>query len=154
MLGPESQFKEAQGESSEEIPLPEDGLNTLSIILNIAHLNFTKVPSHLEFDDLLTVAIVTNKYLAMHIVRSWVTNWIKHLEGTVGVQGYEEWLWISWEFGYNNIFELVANKLVLESRINSCGECLNAEGKILKDKMPSGIIGEAALYVHVDMVGS
>jgi hypothetical protein len=149
MLGPEGSFCEALHGQSMLIPLPEDDLEALSIILHIAHLQFDKVPSRLEFNQLLSVAILTDKYQATQIVRPWLLTWVKHLEHLVDKEGYEEWLWIAWEFGISDVFERVASRLVLESRTNSDKQCLTANGKVLIENMPPDIIGSTTHYTHM-----
>jgi hypothetical protein len=146
MLGPDGQFSEAQAGRSEPIPLPEDDLESLSTILYIARLRFDKVPSQLEFHQLLSIAVLTDKYQATHIVRPWLPAWIKHLEHLVGQDGYEEWLWIAWEFGLADFFERVANRLVLESGTNANEQCLTTSGKPLDQNMPPDVIGRNDSY--------
>src|SRR4051794_19273983 len=94
MLGSEGHFSEALPGNSKFIPLLEDDIEALSIILYIAHLRFDKVPSGLEFDQFLSIAVLTDKYQATHLVRLWLLNWINHLEHLVDTDGYKEWLWI------------------------------------------------------------
>jgi hypothetical protein len=146
MLGPEGAFSEAKSGRSEPIPLPDDDLGALSIILNIAHLRFDKVPAHLEFNQLLRLAVLTDKYQATQIVRPWISTWIKGLEHLANKDGHEEWLWIAWEFGLSNSFERVAKRLVLQSRTNSDKQCLTSSGKVLDKNMPPGIVGKTVFF--------
>jgi hypothetical protein len=141
MLGPTGAFSEAQPGNDEPIPLPEDNLDALTILLWIAHLHFNKVPARLEFEELVAVAVLTDKYQATQMVSPWLSGWVGNLRGTVCEDGYEEWLWIAWEFGLADIFKDVANKLFWESRTNANGDCVTARGKILTENMPPEIIG-------------
>lgn len=141
MLSPDGAFSEAQPRNNEPILLPEDDLNALTILLWIAHLHFNKVPTRLEFEELLAVAVLTDKYQATRMVSPWLSDWIENLKDTVCKDGYEEWLWIAWEFGLANIFEDVVTKLFWESRTNVNGDCVTASGKILDENMPPEIIG-------------
>jgi hypothetical protein len=113
MLGPDGSFIEAQPGNDKAIPLPEDDLQALTTLLHIAHLQFTKVPQHLEFEELLAIALLTDKYQATQIVAPWLKYWLESLNETICKNGYEEWLWIAWEFGLDDIFLRVANRLVL-----------------------------------------
>jgi hypothetical protein len=141
MLSPDGAFSEAQPGNNEPIPLPEDNLNALIILLWIAHLRFNKVPARLEFKELVAVAVLTDKYQATRMVSPWLSGWVENLRNTVCKDGYEEWLWIAWEFGLADIFEDVADKLFWESRTNANGDCVTASGKILAENMPPEIIG-------------
>lgn len=141
MLSPDGAFSEAQPGNNELIPLPEDDLNALTILLWIAHLHFNKVPIHLEFKELVAVTVLTDKYQATRMVSPWFSGWVENLRHTVCKDGHEEWLWIAWEFGLADIFADVANKLFWESRTNANGDCVTASGKILAENMPPKIIG-------------
>ena len=141
MLDPRGMFSEAQPQGSKEIPLPDDDPEPLSLLLHIAHLQFDKVPLQLEFEDLLAVAILTDKYQATQVVRPWLSRWIKHLEDLVDKPGYEEWLRIAWDFGIGSFFKRVASRMVVESRISEDGKCLTSTGKALGENMPPDIIG-------------
>jgi hypothetical protein len=146
MLGPTSSFSEALSKHSKPILLPEDDIEALTIILHIAHLQFDKVPLQLEFDQLLSIAVLTDKYQATQIVRPWLSNWVNGLKHLVDEDGYEEWLWIAWEFGISDSFEHIANRLVLESRTNSDKQCLTSSGRVLTKNMPPDIIGKTISY--------
>jgi hypothetical protein len=153
MLGPNGAFSEAQPGNDEPIPLPEDNLDALTILLWIAHLHFNKVPARLEFEELVAVAVLTDKYQATQMVSPWLSGWVGNLRGTVCNDGYEEWLWIAWEFGLADIFKDVANKLFWESRTNANGDCVTARGKILTENMPPEIIGNGVSYSLSPSVG-
>lgn len=141
MLGPN--FSEGQQEHDKTIPLPDDNFKALSILLHIAHLQFNQVPSKLEFQELLEVAILSDKYQATPLVVPWLSSWIKQLEHLIDVAGYEAWLWIAWEFGRTDIFERVAKRLVLKSCSGS-----ERDGLVLKDARTV-----STDYIPADMTG-
>ncbi|KAI9726015.1 MAG: hypothetical protein M1834_009443 [Cirrosporium novae-zelandiae] len=140
MLGPEAKFSEAQPEHSKIIPLPEDDPVALSILLHIVHLQFDQVPSKLEFDDFVEMAMLTDKYQATKLVAPWVPNWIWEVSCLAKREGFEKWLWIAWEFGVTMSFETVASRLVLESSTNDEGKCLTSVGEVVVEDMPSDIV--------------
>lgn len=146
MLGPDGAFSEAQPEKDKVIPLPEDNLEALTILLHIAHLKFNKVPRHIEFEELVNLAVLTDKYQATQIVSPWLKDWLEPLNKTVGKDGYEDWLWIAWEYGLDEIFQLVANQLVLESSVDDSGSIVTADGRISTETMPPGIIGNSRFF--------
>ena len=147
MLDPDGAFSEAQPGNNEPILLPEDDLNALKLLLWIAHLHFNKVPARLEFEELVAVAVLTDKYQATRMISPWLSGWVANLKDTVYKDGYEEWLWIAWEFGLADIFKKVANKLFWQSRTNANGDCVTARGKILAENMPPEIIGNGVSYL-------
>ncbi|KAK8188459.1 hypothetical protein IWZ00DRAFT_576839 [Phyllosticta capitalensis] len=127
------QFKESQPSSSgeREVELPDDHPNALAIPLHIAHLRFDLIPEQPTFSTLLNIAVLSDKYDATHILRPWATSWVNALSHTVEEPGYEEWLWVAWEFGQAKIFEDIATRLVRTINIGPDGKCQTPEGKIL-----------------------
>ena len=62
-------FMEAHQSNGNEVYLADDDADALLLILQIAHLQFKKVPEFLEFEQLLHVAIVCDKYDTVGLVR-------------------------------------------------------------------------------------
>ena len=58
----ESQFDHSASDNEHEICFHDDNSISLSILLNIAHLRFKKVPESLDFDRLVNLTILTDKY--------------------------------------------------------------------------------------------
>jgi hypothetical protein len=153
MLSLDGAFSEAQPGNNEPIPLPEDDLNALTILLWIAHLHFNKVPARVDFEELVAVAVLTDKYQATQMVSPWLSGWVENLKDTVCKDGYEEWLWIAWEFGLADVFGRVASKLFWESKTNANGDCVTAKGKILAKNMPPEIIGNGVSQIFFSWCG-
>lgn len=143
MLSPDGPFKEANQDGS--VSLSDDDPEGLTIILNIAHLHFNRVPHRLNFRKLLSVAVLTEKYGTTKIVRPWYRGWMKGTRKLAKRAGYEEWLWIAWAFGEDDTFERVAKSLVMKVSVDEQGQCVNARGKVLdslsdESHFPPGII--------------
>ncbi|KAL1643532.1 hypothetical protein SLS58_004892 [Diplodia intermedia] len=135
MLSPDGHFKEArepaEGDEPREVALPDDDATALSILLDIAHLRFSLIPAKLSFRHLLGVAVLAEKYGAARAFQPWLSMWVGAQRKKVGVPGYEEWLWIAWAFGEQEIFADLATKLVREVRVDEKGRLVNAVGKVL-----------------------
>ncbi|KAB2571585.1 hypothetical protein BFW01_g160 [Lasiodiplodia theobromae] len=141
MLAPDGHFKEAQreqldeeeggGAAAKEIDLPDDDATALSILLDIAHLRFSLIPAKLSFRHLLGVAVLAEKYGAGKAFQPWLSMWVNAQRKKVGLPGYEEWLWIAWAFGEQEIFADLAAKLVREVQVDDKGRMVNAAGKVL-----------------------
>lgn len=108
MLDPDCPFVEARMVGQGELSLPEDDAAPLAILLHIAHLNFDRVPQELSFEELLALAVLTDKYDGTRLVQPWIQSWIAGLEYLLLEPGYEEWLWIAWEFGQLESFQRLA----------------------------------------------
>lgn len=175
MLAPDGHFKEAQSTNAmQEIPFPDDNAAALSILLNIAHLRFEKIPPTLDFGNLLALSVLTDKYGATSLVRPWIKGWIDQLRDEVDLSGREEWLWVAWEFGEQDVFEHLTKKLTKEVTVRSDGKPVTQEGRVLDPEddgcfFPPGIIesivavrrqtivdllDECYKYVHMYRLGS
>lgn len=148
MLAPDGHFKEAQViDGKREISFPGDDANALSILLNIAHLRFDKVPATISFQRLLAVSVLAEKYGAGRAFQPWLTRWINSNLYDADLPGYEEWLWIAWAFGERAIFTQAASRLIRKARVNDAGQCLTSAGRVLdptddKTYFPPDIVGK------------
>lgn len=70
MLDPQGHFMESQRSLIHgEIEFPEDDPDALLCVLRIAHLQFRKVPDTLDYEELVDLAIICDKYDTVAIVR-------------------------------------------------------------------------------------
>lgn len=128
-----------------QIDFSEDNGEALLLLLHIAHLQLSKVPSTQEgLDTILALTILCDKYDCAGLIKPWLLLWVggdstnfKYNDKPVN----EEWLFIAWVFGRKNTFQSVATKLVSTVKINEEGENLNETGEVLPSQMPPGIIG-------------
>ena len=65
-------------------------MGKLLLLLRIAHLQFSKVPSTREFEAILNVAILCGKYNCVGLVRPWLPFWLVYEETQYNKPGYEE----------------------------------------------------------------
>ncbi|KAK8243363.1 hypothetical protein IWZ00DRAFT_491286 [Phyllosticta capitalensis] len=130
-------FKEAQQQSSavREVALPEDDTEALTVLLDIAHLRFDRVPLQLEFELLLKITVLTDKYAATRLVKPWAYRWIERCEYYAGCKA--QWLWVAWELGHVGIFADIVRTLVMTVSVGPEGECVNEDGSILDPKSSS-----------------
>ncbi|KAF4534771.1 Nuclear pore protein [Lasiodiplodia theobromae] len=141
MLSRNNGFKEGTlVESNCAIPLPDDDPEALELLLNIAHMRFERIPKTLTFDDLLAVADLTEKYGAVKILRPWLKDWLKDIEHLVKEPGYEEWLFIAWAFGEEEIFTRLSNRLVREVHLVKDGEEYYFHRELLRTSSNIGFV--------------
>lgn len=124
-----------------------DDPDALIILLDIAHLNFDRVPSNVSFHILLRLAVLCDKYDTVKLVRRYITEWItcvKALKPLLDPQS-EEWLFIAWVFGEKSIYEQVSKDLVLVTSVSSKfleePVYIYRGVKILEETLPPGAIG-------------
>jgi hypothetical protein len=130
-----------------EIDFSHDNSDALLVLLNIAHLCFTKVPNtQLSYQMLYDLAILCDQYDCLALVRPWVDKWVVYAAHEVKQEGREGWLFIAWVFGREKVFDDLAQLLIKRSPISQTGECLRYTGEFLPEPMPPGIIGMSNLF--------
>ena len=117
MFGADSQFVEGSRSPDTIIPLLDDNVNALKILLNAAHLRFSLVPKTLDFDTLLQVAILADKYDMAGIFQPWLDCWLSHATKNRKIPLHEGWLRISYTFGLSETFREAANLIVRDLEI-------------------------------------
>lgn len=128
-----------------QIDFSEDDTEALLLLLRIVHLQFNKIPSRLEFDTILNVAILCDKYDCVGVVKPWLPLWLVNEDTQCDKPGYEEWLFIAWVFGREKLFQSLATQLLLGMKTNGEGESLASTGEILSSQMPPDIIGRFSI---------
>lgn len=130
------------GESREkQIDLSEDYGEALLILLRIAHCQFSMLPTQLDFETILEMAAICDKYDCAGLVQPWLELWLVNEEKECVEPGHEDWLFIAWVFGREGIFQTLTRKLLREMTIDDEGEGLTATGEPFLDLMPSDLIG-------------
>ncbi len=109
-------FREA-GATISQIPLPDDDPDALLLLLRIAHLKFKDLPDTLSFRALYKLAVVCDKYDAVGAVRPFWDKFGGPFLSHIKEQGYEEWLYIAWTFGIEDVCITVMKILALETII-------------------------------------
>ena len=96
-----------------EIPLPEDDLDAMVIILRIIHHRYGEVSRQISRSLLAQVAVLVDKYDLRKSVEFVSTTWFDNFglgrkRGTLLPTNFcdelLEWLFISWVFGHAEIF--------------------------------------------------
>jgi len=133
-------------EPVEELDFAKDPAEALLILLNIAHLRFTNVPTTLSLDLLSDVAILCDKYDCVHLVKPWVSQWLvresidwKPAPTIFGGAIRERWLFIAWVFGREQDFKELSLLLLQEIQTSSMGD--HRSSTINFAPMPLGVIG-------------
>jgi hypothetical protein len=133
MFNPASGFRESNPDVAVEFP--EDDPNMMLILLRIAHLQFNEVPKSITFACLRELAVLCDKYDTVGLVQPFIENWMGPWALLCLESGYEDWLFIAWTFGCQQIFGRLAESLVLSA---SDGDYVS----LFCEEMPPEIIGE------------
>ncbi|KAK0637570.1 hypothetical protein DIS24_g10694 [Lasiodiplodia hormozganensis] len=112
-------FREAQaGEGGmKEIWLPDDDPKALTILLNIAHLRFDKLPKEeLPFETLRDLIVLSNKYCTTAILKPWIATWTNFFLGSP---------YFCYRYGQEELL------LAREIEVDADGNFVNNQGKVL-----------------------
>ena len=127
MLHRNGNFREA---SAGTVSFPDDNVDAFKILLQIAHLRFHEIPFSLEYDELLDIAILCDKYDTGRLCLPFYPSWIRSLR-PLGDENERsaEWCFISSTFRDHVIFSHVAERLVLSTRIDAEGQLVTPAGE-------------------------
>ncbi|KAI5785813.1 hypothetical protein EDC01DRAFT_189140 [Geopyxis carbonaria] len=130
MFGPEAWGKEAlevkranlMGRPA-HLHLEDDDPRILKILLDLLHLRSIPKLSDMTWEDLVQMAVLTDKYELRHTILQFVDYWTEPFGGTFrstdnGAKKTElhklgGWLLLSWTFGFPKIFEEVCQEIVV-----------------------------------------
>ncbi|KAF8538842.1 hypothetical protein BDD12DRAFT_127126 [Trichophaea hybrida] len=120
MFGPDSQFKEAidvrraeRGNDPAVIPLYDEP-EALELILKTLHHHNDELPDTIPLEQLAEIAVICDKYELHHAFRFVAKMWSDYLWQPVQpLDGSEEWVLISWVFGYEDKFTAASKYLIM-----------------------------------------
>ncbi|KAJ8059604.1 hypothetical protein OCU04_011259 [Sclerotinia nivalis] len=110
-----------------ELDFTEDNAEALLVLLRIAYLQFSTVPSNLPYVILYNVTVICDKYNCTKLVKPWLKDWLKDEQYEAHLPRQEGWLWIAYCFGRRKLFYDMVNVLVLSACIGHDNECLIIE---------------------------
>lgn len=133
MFNPASGFRESNPDIVVEFP--GDDPDAMLILLRIAHLQFKDVPKSVTFACLAELAVLCDKYDTVGLVQPFIENWMRPWTLLCLESGYEDWLFIAWTFGCQQIFDRLVESLVLSTSASDLD-------LLFCDEMPPEIFGE------------
>lgn len=156
MLGPTSKFKEATelrtaGDTDElyELAIEDDDLKVLRYILLYLHHQNLEVPTKISFQELVQVAVVIDKYdlrVALRFMgEMWLQQWkdkpvvSREWDSLLPQSRYENWLFVSWVFGEEDIFKRESAFLTRMSVIGEDGHLSFGIGFIVPESVSRAI---------------
>ncbi|KAF2708509.1 hypothetical protein K504DRAFT_503676 [Pleomassaria siparia CBS 279.74] len=125
------------------ILLPEQDAEMMVMVLNIAHGRFEGVTTPLSFQQTLNLARIMHKFQTNELLAPFMQTWIAHHRESILTPGYEQWLFIAYQFGLEDDFLQLSNHLMLNCMVNEHGQLLNLAGDaVLEGHFPTGLLGE------------
>jgi hypothetical protein len=137
----------------EEVDFKDDNREALLTLLRISHLRFQDNPATLPYETLLQVAVLCDQYQCINLVKPWLPQWLVDEKECSLKVGHENWLFIAWVFGREDIFAALASMIVQRVKVDPATKELwmtsfnsGSKYKIL-EPMPGRILGNLVLPI-------
>ena len=131
------------GESVPVVALPEDDPDMIRLLMIIAHSRFEIVPQTLELHELVRLARSVERYGIGSLVVPFIDGWLAPHRERYMEAGYEQWLYVAYQFGLEDDYLTLADHFVRNCRINQ-QYCLLAPttGFVMTGQYPENAISK------------
>jgi hypothetical protein len=130
---------------TKRIYLREEDARTMCIYMCIAHLEFQQLPEQLDFPEIVRLAEVAARFDMHHLLGAHIGRWLAPYRQKLMQRGYEEWLFVAYQFGYEDEYLNLAKYLAMNCRVGERGELVGPES----DDALSGLFPAKALGLLV-----
>ena len=103
------------------IYLPNDDPVAMTLLLQIVHLQFTVLPQYITFQELYSIARLSQKYQVYKLFLPFAWRWTEPFIREDLDPEQTEWILISWEFCIEYIFKQWLNHLSLNAKKDEDG---------------------------------
>ena len=107
----------------------------------IAHFRYKDVVQALQFSEIVALAQVAKHYQINHMLVHYLDHWTRPFRSQILNPGYEEWLYVACQFGYEEDYLRLARHLALSSKVNEQGQLLSSKGEVILGTFPRGCLG-------------
>ncbi|KAH7392623.1 hypothetical protein BKA66DRAFT_567951 [Pyrenochaeta sp. MPI-SDFR-AT-0127] len=112
------EISKRRNKKTKQVLLPEDDADMIRLIMLIAHLQSMKLPQDLDLNELVRLALVVERYKVGHILSPYLDAWLAPHRQNMFDPGYEQWLFVTYHFGLEEEYLLLANHLVLHCHMD------------------------------------
>jgi hypothetical protein len=124
--------------------LPNDSPDVMVQIMRIVHSKFNVVAQSLSFRQLVDLAVTSERYKMNQILIPFLPRWSMPYRQSILEPGKEEWLFVAYQFGYEEDYRLLAKHMAWNCRVDKLGYLVNSAGNVI-----TGIFPEKALRMFV-----
>jgi hypothetical protein len=128
------------------VNLWDEEATVIRIMMHIVHLKFLKVPETLDWTDIVNLTDFVARYDNPTLLAPYIDRWLTPYKERLLDQGYEEWLLVAHQFGYETEYLELAKYLSIHCRADPTGAHLLAPGFpfTLEGKFPVDALGMLA----------
>jgi hypothetical protein len=131
------------------VNLRDEHSNAIRLILLVATHQYQKLPKMLDFPEIVLLARTVERYGAHSLLVGYVDDWLTPYRNKLISPGYEGWLLIAHQFGYEDEYRKLARFLAMNCGIDEAGKQLltPGSGAIMEGLFPLEIHGTLAASV-------
>jgi hypothetical protein len=108
--------------------------------MRIAHSQFGKIAPTLSFRQIVDLAITSQRYATNRVLIPFLSRWTAPFRQKILQPRKEEWLFVAYQFGYEEDYRRLAKYMAVNCRVDRHGNLLSADGKVVQGKFPDGAI--------------
>lgn len=131
---------------STTIHLPDDDPWSISILIHIINLQFTILPRSITFQELYSLACLSQKYQVSELLLPFVWRWAAPFIREVLDPQETQWILISWEFGIEYMFKQWIDHLLCNAEKNDDG-CIVYRDHQLADLLPENSRDQCSMSI-------
>ncbi|KAF1925447.1 uncharacterized protein M421DRAFT_7922 [Didymella exigua CBS 183.55] len=114
--------------------LKGDYPDAIRILLQIVTMEFTKLPEKLDFPELVRLAEVAARWDCHAMLAKFIEGWAAPYRDRIFLPGYEQWLYIAHEFGYEDEYLELSRRLAICCSIDSQDRLVTPDGSVLEQR--------------------
>jgi len=122
----------------------------MAVVLYVIHAQLQHVPGSIGFKNLLDIAIIYDHYECAEEMVPWDKVWMKPCERFALKPGYEDWLFIAYVFGNQELFGKITHAFARNGVIadnGKFGEVVDYKVRKMHSHLPEGITCKASCCI-------
>ncbi|KAK1976358.1 hypothetical protein LZ30DRAFT_826316 [Colletotrichum cereale] len=140
LFGP---FKESQKKGEDwVVELPKDNIQSMTVILAIAHGCRSIVPDHVTIPELFELLVVGDKYSMAHLLHPYLRRWVPKTKNVVLDDDTLMLAWIAREVGAKKLFETAI--IEIAKHCHNGGEA----GSLVRDNDRRSVFNSANAHIR------
>lgn len=116
------------------LSLKGDYPDAIRIILQIGTHEYTKLPTKLDFPELVRLAEAAARWESHALIAPFIDAWVAPWRARMCNPGYEQWLYIAHEFGYEDEYLDLSRRLATHCSVDAQDRLLALNGTILEQR--------------------
>jgi hypothetical protein len=130
---------------TKRIRLRDEDTGTIRIYMYIAHLQFQQLPDEMDFPEIVRLAEAAERFEMHHLLAAHIGRWLAPYRSKLLHKGYEEWLYVAYQFGYQDEYLNLAKYLAMNCAVDEAGKLVAPES----DGLLTGLFPPKALGLLV-----